>query len=99
MIGIALIPNADGSAYDLDLSRGGMTLMEVTHQNQAMLLAAQPGEYKEYPAVGVGIKDMLLDHNERGWRRRIAEQLEADGQRIKRLEITSEGIDLEAEYK
>lgn len=99
MIGIALIPNADGTAYDLDLRQGGLTLMEVTHQNQAMLLAAQPGEYKEHPAVGVGITDMLLDHNERGWRRRIAEQLEADGQRIKKLEITNEGINLEADYK
>ena len=99
MIGIALIANADGTAYDLDLRQGGMRLMEVTHQNQTMLLTARPGDYKEHPALGVGIGDMLLDHDERVWRSRIVEQLEADGQRIKKLEITNDGIDLEAEYK
>ncbi len=99
MIGIALIPNADGTAYDLDLSQGGLTLMDVTHQNQVMLLTARPGEFKEHPALGVGLPDMLLDHDERVWRRRIVEQIEADGQRIKKISITPSGIELEAEYK
>lgn len=99
MIGIALIPSADGAGFDLDLRTGQMTLMEVTHQNQAMLLTARPGEFKEHPALGVGVPDMLLDYDERAWRRRIVEQIEADGQRIKKINITPSGIELEAEYK
>ena len=99
MTGIALIPNAEGTAYDLDISAGQLTLAEVTCQNQAMLLAAMPGEYKAPPTVGIGMQGMLQDHDFRGWRRRIREQLEADGQRINKLDINEQGITLEAEYK
>ena len=99
MIGIALIPSTDSTAFDLDLRQGSMTLMEVTPQNQAMLLTARPGEYKEYPSMGIGLPDMVLDHEQRVWRRRIVEQIEADGQRIKKINITASGIELEAEYK
>lgn len=99
MIGIALIASADGTAFDLDLRTGKIAFMEVTPQNQAMLLTARPGEYKEHPAIGVGIPDMIMDHEVRVWRRRIVEQIEADGQRIKKINITASGIELEAEYK
>lgn len=99
MIGIALTPNAAGTAYDIDLTSGSMALMEVTHQNQAMLLIARPGEYKEFPTIGIGLPDMLMDHELSGWRRRIIEQVEADGQRISKIQITTTGVDLEAKYK
>ena len=99
MTGIGLTPNAAGTAYDIDLSSGRMTLMEVTHQNQAMLLMARPGEFKEFPSMGVGLPDILLDHELNGWRRRIIEQIEADGQRITKIQVTTSGVDLEAKYK
>lgn len=99
MTGIALIPVAEGNAYDLDLGTGHITLAEVTHQNQAMLLTAAPGEYKACPAAGIGLRSILHDHDFSGWRRRIREQLEADGQRITRLQINEQGLILEAEYK
>lgn len=99
MIGIALIASADGTAFDLDLRTGKIALAEVTPQNQAMLLTARPGEYKEWPALGVGLSDILQDHDVSYWRRRIVEQIESDGQRIKKINITASGIELEAEYK
>ena len=99
MIGIALIASADGTAFDLDLRTGKIALAEVTPQNQAMLLTARPGEYKECPALGVGLSDILQDHDVSYWRRRIVEQIESDGQRIKKINITASGIELEAEYK
>ena len=99
MIGIALIASADGTAFDLDLRTGKIALAEVTPQNQAMLLTARPGEYKEWPALGVGLLDILQDHDVSYWRRRIVEQIESDGQRIKKINITASGIELEAEYK
>ena len=49
--------------------------------------------------MGVGVPDMVMDHEMRVWRRRIVEQIEADGQRIKKINITASGIELEAEYK
>ena len=36
------------------------------------------------------------DHDFRAWRRRIREQIEADGQYITKLEITEKGLTLEA---
>ena len=99
MTGIALTPNKSGTAYDIDLSSGKMTLMEVTHQNQAMLLIARPGEFKEFPAIGVGLQDMVLDNEISGWRRRIIEQIEDDGQCISKIRVTTSGICLEAKYK
>lgn len=99
MVGIALIPNESGTAYDLDVRSGHLKLAEVTHQNQAMLLAAHPGEYKENPLLGVGLSDILQDHDLRGWRSRIIQTLEADGQRVRKVELTNAGLTIEAEYR
>lgn len=106
MVGISLIPA--GTGYDIDLRikqdgsgkiTQGICLAETTKQNQAMILVAKPSEFKEHPAIGVGLQDIIYDHDIRGWRKRIREQIEADGQRISKLELTAEGLTLEAEYK
>ena len=99
MTGIALALDALGEGYDIVLSGGEGALMETTRQNQALLLAAHPGEFKENPAWGVGLGDIVNDHDFRAWRRRIREQIEADGQYITKLEITEKGLTLEAAYK
>lgn len=94
MTGIQLNAN-----YDLFVRNGKLTLGEITPQNQALLLAAHKGEYKESPLLGVGLSDVTNDHDWNGWKRIIAEQLETDGQRIDRLEISEKGLILEAQYK
>ena len=106
MTGIALI--ADGNGYDLKMEvkhdatgkiTQGVVLEETTPQNQTMILVANPGEFKEHPAWGVGIGNIINDHDFARWRRKIREQIEADGQRITKLEITEKGLTLEAKYK
>jgi len=102
-IGIQL--NSD---YDLDINVrrdangkiiSGLTVGDVTYQNQAMILKAQKGEFKEHPTVGVGIEDIINDSNVRAWKKEITEQIEADGQRIETLIITEKEFILDAKYQ
>jgi hypothetical protein len=94
MTGIAL-----NSEYDLKLENGFMVLEEITAQNQALLLLANKGELKEYPLAGVGVEDMILSHNFEMIRGEIINQLEADGQAVKSVKVTTSGIALDAQYK
>ena len=101
-IGIQLNGNFD---LDIQVRRdangritSGLTVGDVTYQNQAMILKAQKGEFKENPTVGVGIENMVNDHDFRLWRREVTEQLEADGQQIDRLVINENEFILDARY-
>jgi hypothetical protein len=76
----------------------GMTVGDVTYQNQAMLLQAHKGEFKEHPMVGVGINDICNDHDFALWRREISTQIEGDGQQISKLSLKENGLILEANY-
>ncbi|MCQ2313278.1 MAG: hypothetical protein MJZ84_07530 [Paludibacteraceae bacterium] len=107
MTGIALTSD-ENKGYDLDLeikrdANGkiiqGIKLAETTHQNQAFILMAHKGDFKEHPLLGVGIQDIINDNDFPSWERLITEQFEADGQQIDKLEITSKGLTLEAHYK
>lgn len=97
MTGIEL--HAAEQTYDLRIVDGRISLAETTPQNQTLILVAHKGEFKEHPMLGVGIEDMLNDHNFDTWKREITHQLEADGQRVNKLSITSKGIELDAEYQ
>jgi hypothetical protein len=77
----------------------GLVVGDVTYQNQAMILKAQKGEFKENPAVGAGIEDIVNDNDLQLWRKEIAEQLEADGQRIDRLVLNEKEFILDAKYQ
>lgn len=93
MTGIQLDNN-----YDIRVRDGTMSVGETTAQNQALIIGSQKGEWKEQPAVGVGIADMLLDHNPLAWRQEIREQLEIDGQQVNDIQITKQGITVDAHY-
>lgn len=75
-----------------------LAIGETTRQNQALILLLHKGELKENPAVGVGISDILLDHDPLHWRQAIREQLEMDGQVVSSIRITNHGITIDAEY-
>ncbi|MBR6077877.1 MAG: hypothetical protein IKP63_05950, partial [Paludibacteraceae bacterium] len=77
---------------------GTVAVGDVLLQNQALILTLHKGELKERPAVGVGISDMLLDHDPLLWKTRIKEQLEMDGQTVNEVRITTSGIYINAEY-
>lgn len=88
----------DGQCLEPVVKNGTLAVDDVLRQNQALILTLHKGELKEYPAVGVGISDMLLDHDPIYWRTAIKEQLEMDGQRVGSVKITHADIQIEATY-
>ena len=93
--------------YDLDMKitrdaegkiLSGVAIGDTLAQNQALIIGCHQGEFKEQPAVGVGISDMLLDHDPLAWRTVIREQLEMDGQTVDEVTVTNKGIKIKAKY-
>lgn len=78
----------------------GLEVGTTTFQNQALILQARKGEFKEYPTLGVGISDILGDDETTGWKREIALQLEADGMKVKsvELDLKTNKLAIDAEY-
>lgn len=78
----------------------GLEIGTTTFQNQALILQAVKGEFKEYPTLGVGISDILGDDEMTGWKREIALQLEADGMKVKTvdLDLKNNKLTIDAEY-
>ena len=72
---------------------------DVTLQNQALILLAQPGEWKEHPMVGCGIEGITNDEDNGQWRRDIREQLTRDGMKVRTLKINQDNIEIDAEYE
>ena len=97
MIGLRLINSGDG--FDLEVQNGAVCVGDTTYQNQAMLLAFEPGSIKQYPVVGVGLNNIINDNELSLWKRKIIQEFEADGQTISKLELTETGLTIEAHYK
>ena len=76
----------------------GLVLGDVLYQNQAMLMLAHEGDYKENPLIGIGLPDIVNDNDFEYWTEKIAKQIEADGQKISRLELNEKGLILDAKY-
>ena len=78
----------------------GLEIGTTTFQNQALILQASKGEFKEYPMLGVGISDILGDDDATGWKREIALQLEADGMKVKTvdLDLKNDKLTIDADY-
>ena len=76
-----------------------MSIGDITYQNQALILKAQKGDFKESPTLGVGIEDIVNDNDLRLWKKEITEQIENDGQRIDKLVLNEKEFILDAKYK
>lgn len=91
---------ADTGRDALGMIAQGLAVGVTTYQNQALILQASKGEFKEFPTLGVGISDMANDHETVGWRREIALQLESDGMKVKAvdLDLRNNKLTIDAEY-
>lgn len=76
----------------------GLEIGDILRQNQALILVMHKGELKENPSVGVGISDIINDHQLDKWRAEIREQLEMDGQKVDSVKLDNYGLTIEAEY-
>lgn len=85
---------------DLAIEGGDLAIGESTGQHQRLLLESEPGDWRESPGVGVGIRTMLLDDAPGGAIvAEVQEQFENDGLHIAALTITYEGqLQVQATY-
>ena len=74
---------------DLAVSSGEMVVGNTTYQNEYIILKSQRGEIKEYPLMGVGIDDIVNDHDEAGWKMKIKEHLAMDGISVSKVDINT----------
>lgn len=72
---------------ELLVAGGDFAVGESTVQHQAVILAAHQGEFKQSPAVGVGISDLLLSDELLEYRHRIRNQFGMDGMKVKQLDL------------
>lgn len=90
---VDVLKDADGKIV------AGLTLGNTLYQNQALILIAQPGEIKSNPLIGVGIENMLNDHDFLGWRRTIRLQMELDGQVVTKIVLgKNQKLEIDAKY-
>lgn len=85
---------------DLQLVYGELSLVvgDTLQQNEYLLLTSQKGDIKEYPTLGVGIADMAGDDELEAWKKNIREEFAKDGLKVKKIEITSQKMELDADY-
>lgn len=77
----------------------GAVLGNTLNQNTGLIIISRPGEFKEVPALGVAIEDVLLDNDYLQWRRRIRVNLELDGQNINEIKFNSaDKLTIDANY-
>lgn len=76
----------------------GLAVGDILHQNQALLLSIRKGELKENPSIGVGLQDMLLEHNLMDIRNEIRQQLEMDGQKVNMIKVATDSVLIDANY-
>lgn len=87
------------SDFDLMAVDGDFVVGDSTIQNQALLLASGPGEFKETPTCGIGLEGYLLDENPAVLLREIRRQFTIDGMKVSKVAITATGeLDIKAEY-
>ena len=85
---------------DLDLSTGDIRYGESTYQHKGDILAASPGDFGQFPEVGVGAVDYLLGENPGLFLRAVSRQMIADGIQVKSTYIDQDGqLVIDGEYE
>lgn len=85
---------------DLQVANGDFVVGESTMQHQRDLLIAVPGDIRQFPLIGAGIRMELLDNVSRTeLRMSIQREMERDGMRVSVLRIDVDGnVELQANY-
>ncbi len=89
--------------FDLQFVGGDLVHGESTRQHQRLLLLTAKGEVREFPTVGVGLNDWILDDEFGDLNGVIKRQFEADGMVLKKITSTAKNskitdINTEAVY-
>ncbi len=78
----------------------GVVIGNTLEQNKALILLAQPNEFKGNPTLGVGITDIALSTDLLVYRHKVREQFAVDGLKITKLDLYDiDTIKIEAHYE
>ena len=78
----------------------GVQIGNAAYQNQFVILSAYKGELKEYPVLGVGLRDIVNDNDIAGWTSEIRLQLQKDGFTVRSVGFDRNmNLEIEAEYE
>lgn len=109
-IGIQLADSTSG-LVDIDLKievkrddngliTQGFVVGDIMNQNQAIIIAANPGELKFNPSVGVSIDELILDNDYLRFKHRISDHLSKDGMKVKSIEFSKDKpLKIDASYE
>ncbi len=90
---IRLIQANDGTV-DLEISGGSIALGDTQPQQEYLMLATRPGDWKESPTLGIGIEDAAADDDTQYWVRETLEQFRRVGLAVKGVEFTGDSIQI-----
>lgn len=87
-------------ALDIEIEGGDFKVGNTLLQNQYLILISNPGEWKQYPYMGVGIEAIVCDEDKGYWQREILEQMKRDGMQVENINIDTmaKNITIKARY-
>lgn len=88
-----------GDDFDLDVQNGQTQLGDTLAQNQALIVVSNPGEFKQHPALGVGIENWILDDNPGNLPAEVKRQLKSDGMTVSRVALEGGELVISAYYE
>lgn len=84
---------------DLLFKEGDLQVDYSDNQNQHLILLTNQGEWKEWPALGVGIVELLNDEDPDAVLIQAKRQLQYDGMKVKNIRFTEKGkLNVDAKY-
>nr|DAJ30004.1 MAG TPA: hypothetical protein [Caudoviricetes sp.] len=84
---------------DLKIVGGDLFVGDSSQQGVELLLRSMQGEWKEHPDTGCALEKAQGGSIDRFFVRNIRVQLEADGFSVDKLNVTTQGIELNGNYK
>ena len=85
---------------DLVIKQGDFAIGDSDNQHTQHILIASKGEYKNTPALGVGLEKMLSTEDPMEFLIEAKKNLEYDGMKVKNIAFTATGtINVDAKYK
>ena len=87
---------ADGDIY---LSDTDFLLIDSTRQHQRDIIITRAGSMKHAPSKGVGAEDYVNDESPEAFLRKTRQEIAADGQKVKSVQMVEGYIEIKAGYE
>ena len=76
---------------DIEIKNGDQVVADSNAQNVEFIITDKPGQFYQFPTLGVGIVDELNGSiSKQALRQKIKNNLEADNRRVNKIEVTGD---------